>query len=55
MRAHLPVSIAIFDWSGNVFRLARFGIVRYVCVSLFSREIGTFHRGGAIAIFIDTI
>lgn len=34
MRAHLPVSIAIFDWSGNVFRLARLGIVSLcaVCV-----------------------
>lgn len=31
---------------------------RYRCtcsVSLFSREIGTFHRGGVIAIFIDMI
>lgn len=45
-------------WS-NVFRLAVPGVgsqCRCVCsVSLFSREIGTFRRGEAIAIFIDTI
>lgn len=50
MRAHLPVSIAIFDWSGNVFRLARLGIVSLcavcVCVVVLSRNWNVSPRRG---------